>query len=76
MSYRVRYYHWCGSPFSDPQECYLTTNANDPLDWDNPVAVFATEGEALAFMDTAYSSLMEFHHDWQAVELSVVEVLP
>lgn len=72
--FRVRYFHWCGSPWSDPQETFLTVDVSDPLDWEQPVAVFGSEAEAVAFMNEAYASLMEFHHDWKAVELSVVEV--
>lgn len=72
--FRVRYYYWCGSPWSDAQETFLTVNAADPLDWDAPVAVFDSEAEAVEFMGEAYSALMGLIDDWQGVELSVVEV--
>ena len=74
MKYAVRYDYHCGSPFSDKEVTLLTTDASDPLDWDNSPAFFDTKQDAIAFMDEAYDALTDIHHDWQAVELTVVEV--
>jgi hypothetical protein len=74
MKYAVRYDYHCGSPFSDKEMTLLTTDASDPLDWDNPAAFFDNQEDAITFMDKAYDALIDIHHDWQAVELTVVEV--
>lgn len=72
--YAIQYDYHCGSPFTDKEVTLLTTDKDDPLDWDNPVAYFASEGEALSFMDDAYATIIDYHHDWQAVELNLVEI--
>lgn len=74
MAYGVRYFYHCGSPWSDADTTLLTSDVSDPLDWENETALFDSEEDALRFMDEAYASLMGYHHDWQAVELRVVEV--
>lgn len=73
MRYAVKYEYYSGSPFSDREVTLLTTNASDPLDWDNSPAFFATQDEAIAFMEEAYETITEYHHDWKAVELTVIE---
>jgi hypothetical protein len=51
---------------------YLTTDLNDPLDWDNPTAVFRNETDAANYAANAYEVLISYIPDWKSVALEVV----
>jgi hypothetical protein len=74
MKYAVRYDYHCGSPFSDKEVTLLTTDASDPLDWIILLHFSIIKRMRLHSWIRAYSTIIDYHHDWQAVELTVVEV--
>jgi len=61
----------------DGSPSFLTNDNSDPLDWDNQVAEFENESDAIEFMDCAYDALTRmdaYANDWKSIVLDVVEV--
>ena len=62
---------------SDGSPSFLTNDSSDPLDWENPIADFESESEAIDFAESAYDTLTEltaYKYDWKSIVLDVVEV--
>jgi len=61
----------------DGSPSFLTNDSSDPLDWENQVAEFENESEAIEFSEVAYDTLTEmtaYKYDWKSIVLDVVEV--
>ena len=61
----------------DGSPSFLTEDSSDPLDWENQVAEFDNESEAVEFAECAYDTLTEmtmYKYDYKSIILDVVEV--